>query len=140
MSPGFTRTPPKMLTEEELYPSIIHTTPERRKYSAAEWDAFTKESTEKALEELVASPDFGKWLSNNADRISVTPNSSTDRRRRWLLWSWATLAFSTKWWQFHCSSWQKQRGFHTSTHVILGVSSLIHKVKREGQCCRLEKA
>ncbi|GAU26140.1 hypothetical protein TSUD_226030 [Trifolium subterraneum] len=82
---GFTRSLPKMLTEE-LYPSIIHTTPERRKYSPAEWNAFTKKSTEKALEELVASPDFGKWLSSNADRISVTPNTETDRRRRWL-WS-----------------------------------------------------
>ncbi|KAJ1414551.1 NEMP family [Sesbania bispinosa] len=80
----FTRTPPKTLAEE-IYPSIIHTTPERRKYSAAEWDAFTKESTEKALEELVASPDFSKWLSTNADRISVTPNSRTDQRRRWWL-------------------------------------------------------
>ncbi|KAK2372514.1 transmembrane protein [Trifolium repens] len=79
------RSLPKMLTED-LYPSIIHTTPERRKYSPAEWNAFTKKSTEKALEELVASPDFGKWLSSNADRISVTPNSETDRRRRWL-WS-----------------------------------------------------
>ncbi|WJX60625.1 hypothetical protein P8452_45811 [Trifolium repens] len=82
---GFNRSLPKMLTED-LYPSIIHTTPERRKYSPAEWNAFTKKSTEKALEELVASPDFGKWLSSNADRISVTPNSETDRRRRWL-WS-----------------------------------------------------
>ncbi|KAG5069978.1 hypothetical protein JHK85_002355 [Glycine max] len=82
---GFTRTPPK--SQEALYPSIIHNTPERKKYSAAEWDAFTKKSTEKALEELVTSPDFGKWLSTNADRISVTPNSRTDRRHGWMLWS-----------------------------------------------------
>ncbi|XP_019444934.1 PREDICTED: nuclear envelope integral membrane protein 1 isoform X2 [Lupinus angustifolius] len=83
---GFGRTPPKKLSED-LYPSIIHTTPERRKYSAAEWDAFTKESTEKALVELAASPDFGRWLSSNADRVSVTPNSRTDGQRRWwLLW------------------------------------------------------
>lgn len=75
------------MVTEELHPSIIHTTPERRKYSAAEWDAFTKKSTEKALEELVASPDFGKWLSNNADRISVTPSTKTEQRRRWVLWS-----------------------------------------------------
>ncbi|XP_020230410.1 uncharacterized protein LOC109811161 isoform X2 [Cajanus cajan] len=81
---GF-RTPSK--AQEALYPSIIHDTPERKKYSAAEWDAFTKESTEKALEELVASPDFSKWLSSNADRISVTPNSRTDQRREWHLWS-----------------------------------------------------
>ncbi|CAI8589000.1 unnamed protein product [Vicia faba] len=82
---GFNRSLPRTPTKE-LYPSIIHTTPERRKYSAAEWDEFTKKSTEKALEELVQSPDFGKWLSTNADRISVTPNSGTDRPRRWL-WS-----------------------------------------------------
>ncbi|KAL2348302.1 hypothetical protein Fmac_002302 [Flemingia macrophylla] len=81
---GF-RTPSR--TQEALYPSIIHNTPERKKYSAAEWDAFTKESTEKALEELVSSPDFSKWLSSNADRISVTSNSRTDQRRGWHLWS-----------------------------------------------------
>ncbi|MED6218873.1 hypothetical protein PIB30_030649 [Stylosanthes scabra] len=82
----FTRTPPNKLTED-LFPSIIHNTPERRKYSAAEWDAFTKESTEKALEELVASPDFGKWLSTNADRITVTPNSRDDQQHTWQFWS-----------------------------------------------------
>ncbi|RYQ80978.1 hypothetical protein Ahy_Scaffold1g107019 isoform C [Arachis hypogaea] len=82
----FTRTPPKKLTED-LFPSIIHNTPERRKYSAAEWDAFTKESTEKALEELVSSPDFSKWLSTNADRITVTPNSRNDEQRTWQFWS-----------------------------------------------------
>ncbi|XP_047163346.1 uncharacterized protein LOC124833028 isoform X3 [Vigna umbellata] len=85
---GFIRTPLK--TQEALYPSIIHNTPERKKYSAAEWDAFTKESTEKALEELVASPDFGKWFSSNAGRISVTPNTKTDRGRRWMFWSGST--------------------------------------------------
>ncbi|KAI9074620.1 hypothetical protein K1719_043461 [Acacia pycnantha] len=50
---GSTGTPPPKLPD--TYPSTFHTTPERRKYSETEWDAFTKESTEKALEELVAS-------------------------------------------------------------------------------------
>lgn len=85
-STGSTGTPPPKLPD--TYPSTFHTTPERRKYSEAEWDAFTKESTEKALEELVASPDFSRWLVTNADRISVTPNNkSTARQRRWLFWS-----------------------------------------------------
>ncbi|KAG4993342.1 hypothetical protein JHK86_030169 [Glycine max] len=88
---GFTRTPPK--SQEALYPSIIHNTPERKRYSAAEWDAFTKKSTETALEELVASPDFGKWLSTNADRISVTPNSRTDQQRGWMLWVYCRYSF-----------------------------------------------
>ncbi|XLR27303.1 hypothetical protein HN51_040561 [Arachis hypogaea] len=79
LSPFFTRTPPKKLTED-LFPSIIHNTPERRKYSTVEWDAFTKESTEKALEELVSSPDFSKWLSTYfskiiARRLLVNPRS-----------------------------------------------------------------
>ncbi|XP_014521495.1 uncharacterized protein LOC106778096 isoform X1 [Vigna radiata var. radiata] len=86
---GYIRTPLKT-QKEALYPSIIHNTPERKKYSAAEWDAFTKESTEKALEELVASPDFGKWLTSNAGRISVTPNTKTGRGRRWMFWSGST--------------------------------------------------
>ncbi|KAI4315082.1 hypothetical protein L6164_027928 [Bauhinia variegata] len=84
---GFTRTPRKMLSED-AYPSTFHTTPERRKFSKADWNTFTRESTEKAMEELVASPDFSKWLVNNADRISVTPNTGkADRRHRWLFWS-----------------------------------------------------
>ncbi|BAT86325.1 hypothetical protein VIGAN_04396400 [Vigna angularis var. angularis] len=37
--PGFTRTPPKT-QKEASYLSIIHQTPVRKKYSAAEWDAF----------------------------------------------------------------------------------------------------
>ncbi|KAF7809935.1 nuclear envelope integral membrane protein 1 isoform X1 [Senna tora] len=84
---GFTRTPPEKLSD--LHPSTFHTTPQRREYSEAEWDAFTKESTEKALEGLVASPDFSKWLFSNADRISVTPNGkrADNRQRRWLFWS-----------------------------------------------------
>ncbi|KAI4327336.1 hypothetical protein L6164_019809 [Bauhinia variegata] len=85
---GFDRTPPKKLSEEDTYPSTFHTTPERKKFSKVEWETFTQESTEKALEELVASPDFSKWLVSNADRISVTPNTrKADRRRRWLFWS-----------------------------------------------------
>ncbi|KAL6224954.1 hypothetical protein ACLB2K_003808 [Fragaria x ananassa] len=71
---------------ERLYPSYIHTTPERRAVSRHEWESFTSQTTEKALEELASSPDFGKWVVANADRISITPLSSRktdEQRRRW---------------------------------------------------------
>ncbi|XP_062004908.1 uncharacterized protein LOC133722096 isoform X2 [Rosa rugosa] len=69
---------------ERLYPSYIHTTPERRAVPRHEWESITRHTTEKALEELASSPDFGKWVVANADRISITPLSSrkTDEQRR----------------------------------------------------------
>ncbi|KAH7520311.1 hypothetical protein FEM48_Zijuj08G0130600 [Ziziphus jujuba var. spinosa] len=73
---------------KELYLSSFHSTPERRRFTKNEWEEFTRGSTEKALEELVSSPDFGKWLVKNNDRITITPNTSRAerQRRKWFLW------------------------------------------------------
>ncbi|XP_038906035.1 uncharacterized protein LOC120091936 [Benincasa hispida] len=71
----------------DVYPSTFHSTPERRKFSKEEWEKFTKDSTKKALEGLVSSPDFSRWLVDSADRISITPqNSRAENRRKWLRW------------------------------------------------------
>ncbi|KAA0048313.1 nuclear envelope integral membrane protein 1 isoform X1 [Cucumis melo var. makuwa] len=71
----------------DVYPSTFHSTPERRKFSKDEWEKFTKDSTKKALEGLVSSPDFSSWLVDRADRISITPQSSrAEKRRKWLHW------------------------------------------------------
>ncbi|XVF15412.1 hypothetical protein REPUB_Repub09cG0150900 [Reevesia pubescens] len=89
---GITKTSPSQLSDMDSFPSIFHNTPERRKFSKGEWDKFTRDSTKKAVEELVSSPDFSKWAAANAERITVTPSSSSvsasaRRHRRWFLWS-----------------------------------------------------
>ncbi|XP_059459168.1 uncharacterized protein LOC132188664 isoform X1 [Corylus avellana] len=85
---GFTRTAPRQLSDSGSYPSTFHATPERRKFSKSEWETFTRDSTEKALEELVSSPDFSKWVVGNAERITVNPSKGrADQRRKWLFWS-----------------------------------------------------
>lgn len=76
----------------DVYPSTFHSTPERRKFSKDEWEKFTKDSTKKALEGLVSSPDFSRWLVDSADRISITPQSRrAEKRQRWLRWFWLVL-------------------------------------------------
>ncbi|POO00698.1 hypothetical protein TorRG33x02_033290 [Trema orientale] len=85
---GFSRKTPIKPVDTGLYPSSFHNTPDRRRFSKQGWEKFTKDSTEGALEELVSSPGFGKWLHQNADRITVTPNSgkSEQKQRKSLLW------------------------------------------------------
>lgn len=68
--------------EEDAYYSIIHKTPNRKKFTKEEWDEFTKESTKEALKELVSSPDFNKWAVENAERITLTPVSTNHQRKR----------------------------------------------------------
>ncbi|KAK4477441.1 hypothetical protein RD792_016664 [Penstemon davidsonii] len=89
----FTRPPntpvrgstPSKLSDSDTFLSSFHGTPERRKFSDDEWETFTKESTRKALEGLVSSPDFGKWAATHADRITLAPKNETAvKKRRWL--------------------------------------------------------
>ncbi|KAM1091399.1 hypothetical protein FF1_018892 [Malus domestica] len=85
-------SPPSPPSDAWLFPSTFHTTPERRKYSKEEWDAFTRDTTTKALQELASSPEYHRWCSSNVERISVAPRSTrkvADQPRHWwLLWLW----------------------------------------------------
>ncbi|KAL0721573.1 hypothetical protein Bca4012_036172 [Brassica carinata] len=84
---GMRQSPP---SESDTFPSSFHKTPERSKLSKEEWKKLTKDSTTKAVKELVSSPGFSSWAAANADRISVTPrkeSGSTNRPRKWLGWS-----------------------------------------------------
>ncbi|MBA0804852.1 hypothetical protein Gohar_004413 [Gossypium harknessii] len=74
---GTTKTSPSQLSDIDSFPSIFHNTPERRNFSKGEWEKFTRDSTKRAVEELVSSPDFSKWAAANAERITVTPRSSS---------------------------------------------------------------
>lgn len=90
-SSGLSKTPKHQLSDSDMYPSTFHSTPERREFSKASWEKFTRDSTQKAVKELVASPDFSQWVAANAERITVTPNSTSTSsqplpRRKWLLW------------------------------------------------------
>ncbi|CAH2043263.1 unnamed protein product, partial [Thlaspi arvense] len=83
---GMRQSPP---SESDTFPSSFHKTPERNKLSKEEWKKLTKESTTKAVKELVSSPGFSKWAGANADRINVTPrkgSGSKERPRKWLPW------------------------------------------------------
>ncbi|KAF4395036.1 hypothetical protein G4B88_017906 [Cannabis sativa] len=81
---GFGRRTPSKLLDTEVYPSSFHNTNERKQFSKQGWEEFTKDYTKAALEELVSSPGFGNWVHQNADRITVTPNSgkSEEKQRR----------------------------------------------------------
>ncbi|BFG35781.1 hypothetical protein CerSpe_220550 [Prunus speciosa] len=81
-------SPPSPLSDSGLFASTFHTTPERRKFSKEEWEMFTAETTNNALQELASSPDFHRWCSSNVERISVAPRSTrkvADQPRRWWL-------------------------------------------------------
>ncbi|XP_010444620.1 PREDICTED: uncharacterized protein LOC104727260 [Camelina sativa] len=83
---GMRESPP---SEADTFPSSFHRTPERSKLTKEEWKKLTKDSTTKAVQELVSSPDFGKWAAANADRINITPRKDSrrrDRPRKWLGW------------------------------------------------------
>ncbi|XP_077216594.1 uncharacterized protein LOC143851144 isoform X2 [Tasmannia lanceolata] len=86
---GLTKTPTRQLSE--TYYSSFHDTPERKKFSKEEWETFTRDSTRKALEGLVSSPDFSRWAVANAERITLTPTEESQgkmkgQRRSWLHW------------------------------------------------------
>ncbi|CAN4122335.1 unnamed protein product [Withania somnifera] len=79
--------PRSLLSEKDAFYSTFHKTPERKKLSKDEWNMLTKDTTKKAMEELVSSPDFSKWAVAHADRITLAPKKETTaRQRRWYQW------------------------------------------------------
>lgn len=84
---GFPLKPRSLLSEKDTYYSTFHKTPEQKKLSKDEYDKITKDTTKKAMEELVSSPDFSKWAVAHADRITLAPKKETTaRQRRWYQW------------------------------------------------------
>ncbi|CAA0841063.1 Uncharacterized conserved protein (DUF2215 [Striga hermonthica] len=85
--PGSRSKSPERFSDSQTFYSTFHDTPDRRKFAKAEWKSFTRESTRKALEGLVSSPDFSKWAVAHADRITLAPtNESSAQHRRWFHW------------------------------------------------------
>ncbi|XP_073156167.1 uncharacterized protein [Henckelia pumila] len=87
-SQASTSQSPTRLSNAETFYSTFHDTPDRRKFSEAEWNKFGRESTRQALEGLVSSPDFSKWAVAHADRITLAPKKEDveDKNRRWFGW------------------------------------------------------
>ncbi|XP_066346557.1 uncharacterized protein [Miscanthus floridulus] len=86
---GSAKTSSPGVARDTFY-STFHTTPERRKFSEEEYEAFTREETKKAMKQLLSSPDFNRWALANADRISVAPpggsySSSNSQQRHHFL-------------------------------------------------------
>ncbi|KAI3994126.1 hypothetical protein MKX01_012383, partial [Papaver californicum] len=62
----------------ERFYSSFHKTPACRRFSKREWEEFTSESTRRAVAELASSPEFSDWIVENADRIKMDPDYSSD--------------------------------------------------------------
>ncbi|KAK9290345.1 hypothetical protein L1049_008512 [Liquidambar formosana] len=69
---------PSGTKKQQDYYSTFHKTPERKKFSKKEWDDFTQESTRQAVAELASSPEFTDWIIENADRVKLLPDASSD--------------------------------------------------------------
>ncbi|CAA7393618.1 unnamed protein product [Spirodela intermedia] len=81
-----TKPAPQEPLKGQTYYSTFHVTPERKKFSKEEWKAFTRDSTRRAMEELSTSPDFARWVANNAERITVNPIADGTKERGRFHW------------------------------------------------------
>ncbi|KAL3841069.1 hypothetical protein ACJIZ3_025660 [Penstemon smallii] len=75
---GFVSPSSRSTRNPKDYISTFHKTPDRKKYSEEEWKNFTEESTRQAVAELASSPEFSDWIINNADRIKLLPEDSSE--------------------------------------------------------------
>lgn len=62
----------------EDYPSVMYGPPNRRRLTEQEWEDSKAYWTKHAMSDLVSSPGFSDWITDNADRIRVVSSSSTD--------------------------------------------------------------
>ncbi|XP_047307700.1 uncharacterized protein LOC124911283 isoform X2 [Impatiens glandulifera] len=63
---------------QRSYFSTFHKTPDRKKFTKKEWEEFTRESTQQAVNELTASPAFTDWVIKNADRIKLEREDTSE--------------------------------------------------------------
>ncbi|KAG0483709.1 hypothetical protein HPP92_011793 [Vanilla planifolia] len=64
--------------QSENFYSTFHKTPPTRKFSKMEWEDFTRESTRGALEEWASTPEVGKWIADNAYRMRLANDNSSE--------------------------------------------------------------
>lgn len=61
----------------EDYYSSFHKTP-TRKFSKNEWEDFSRESTREALYDWASTPEVAKWLADNAHRMNLSHDCSSE--------------------------------------------------------------
>lgn len=61
----------------EHFYSSFHKTPVR-KFSKMEWEDFTRESTREALSDWASSPEVAKWITDNAHRLRLSHDGSSE--------------------------------------------------------------
>ncbi|PKU61969.1 hypothetical protein MA16_Dca025227 [Dendrobium catenatum] len=61
---------------EDFY-SSFHKTP-TRKFSKMEWEDLTRESTREALSDWASTPEVSKWIADNAHRLKLSHDSSSE--------------------------------------------------------------
>lgn len=72
------KSPLRRRKQEQDYYSTFHKTPNRKKMTKQEWEEFTRESTREAMTGLASSPEFTDWIIENADRVRLLPDNSSD--------------------------------------------------------------
>lgn len=65
-------------TDSDNYYSTFHKTANKKKFSEEEWKDFTERSTRQAVAELASSPEFTDWIVENANRLRLRSESSSD--------------------------------------------------------------
>ncbi|XP_072952459.1 uncharacterized protein [Typha angustifolia] len=73
----FTSPSMKMINQYEDYYSSYHKMP-KRKFSKKDWEDFTRESTREALTDWASTTEVAEWLADNAHRLRVDRDSSSD--------------------------------------------------------------
>ena len=63
---------------QQIYLSTFHKTGPRRRFREQEWEDFTFESTQQALAQHFASPEFTAWMVEHAQQIKLSSSDTLD--------------------------------------------------------------
>ncbi|TXG72242.1 hypothetical protein EZV62_000821 [Acer yangbiense] len=63
---------------QQIYLSTFHKTGPRRRFREQEWEDFTFESTQQALAQHFASPEFTAWMVEHAQQIKLFSSDTSD--------------------------------------------------------------
>ncbi|KAI4386625.1 hypothetical protein MLD38_004542 [Melastoma candidum] len=64
--------------DKQHYYSVLHKTPNRKRFTKEEWEESKSQWTREAMSGLVSSPEFADWIIEHAGRIRVSSGDSSD--------------------------------------------------------------
>ncbi|KAI4381602.1 hypothetical protein MLD38_007662 [Melastoma candidum] len=64
--------------DDQDYYSVLHKTPDRKRFTEEEWKESKSQWTREAMSGLVSSPEFADWIIEHANRIRVSSGDSSD--------------------------------------------------------------